>query len=82
MLESKFSRVLISVLPVFAQSNDVKAETTLEALDDALWESDKFVKTTPDALSEPPKEIMSCGSLGSSNTPLESAEVDGSPSSD
>ena len=60
----------------------MRAETTFEVLDDALWESDKFVKSTPDALSEPPKEIISCGSLGSSNTPLESAEVDGSPSSD
>ena len=72
----------MSELPKFAYSNDVRAETTLEVLVDALWESDKFVKLTPDALSEPPKEIISCGSLGSSNTPLESAEVDGSPSSD
>jgi len=51
-------------------------------LDDALWESVKFDKLTPDVLSEPPNEIISCGSLGSSKTPLESVEVDGSPSSD
>ena len=72
----------MSELPEFAQSNDVRAETTLEVLDDALQESDKFVKSTPDASSEPPKEIISCGSFGSSKTPLESVEVEGSPSSD
>ena len=82
MLDSKFNSVLMSVLPVFAQSNDVRAEITLEVLDDALCDSVKFVKLTPDALSEPPKEIISCGSLGSPKTPLESVVTDGSPSSD